>query len=123
MKRRKKRKIAFEESSGNIFADLDIANPEEALAKSQIVWEITKVIKKKKLTQAQVAKVLGIGQPKVSLLLRGYLKSFSLERLFRFLNDLGQDIYIKIKPSSRSRHGSTMVGNSPSNFRIAALGK
>lgn len=62
-------------------------------------------------------------QLKVSLLLRVYLKSFSMERLFRFLNDLGQDIYIKITPSSHHGHGSTMIGDSPSNARVAALGK
>lgn len=123
MKKRKKREIEHEESSGNIFADLGVANPEDALAKSQIVLEINKIIKKKKLTQSKVAKILGIAQPKVSLLLRGYLKSFSLERLFRFLNDLGQDIYIKIVPSSHAGHGCTMIGDSPSNARIAALGR
>jgi predicted XRE-type DNA-binding protein len=121
VKKRKKREIEYEESCGNVFADLGIANPEEALAKSQIVLEIATIIKRKKLTQAKVAKILRIAQPKVSLLLRGYLKSFSLERLFRFLNDLGQDIYIKIVPTSHSRHGCTMIGDSPSNARIAAL--
>ncbi len=119
----KKREIAYEESCGNVFADLGIPNPEEALAKSQIVLEIATIIKRKKLTQARVAKILRIAQPKVSLLLRGYLKSFSLERLFRFLNDLGQDIYIKIVPSSHRSHGCTMIGDSPSNSRIAALRK
>ncbi len=102
---------------------MGLANPEEALAKAQLVWEIVKIIKKRKPTQKRVAAILKIAQPKVSLLLRGYLKSFSMERLFRFLNDLGQDIYIKITPSSHHGHGSTMIGNSPSNARIAALGK
>lgn len=115
--------IEYTESSGNVFADLGIDNPQEALAKSQLAWEIAKIIKKRKLTQKRVVAILKIAQPKVSLLLRGYLKSFSLERLFRFLNDLGQDIYIKITPSPHSGHGSTMIGDSPSNARIAALGK
>lgn len=121
--KKKSIEIEYEESSGNVFADLGISNPEEALAKSQLAWEIHKIIKKRKLTQAKVAKILKIDQPKVSLLLRGYLKSFSMERLFRFLNDLGQDIYIKITPSSRHRYGSTMIGDSPSKARMVALGK
>ena len=119
----KKRKIEYEESSGNIFADLDIPEPEEALAKSQVAIEIRRVIKRKKLTQIKAAKILKIDQPKVSLLLRGYLTNFSLERLFRFLNDLGQDVYISIAPSSRSGHGSTRIEDSLSRPRIAALGK
>ena len=122
---RKKRlgKIEYTESSGNVFADLGIPNPEEALAKSEIVLKIHDIIKKKKLTQAKVAKILKISQPKVSLLLRGYLTDFSLERLLRFLNDLGQDVYISIVPSSHRGHGSTRIGDSPSNFRVAALSK
>ncbi len=40
--------IEYTESSGNVFADLD--NPEEALAKSEIVLKIQAIIKKKKLT-------------------------------------------------------------------------
>lgn len=120
MKRRKK--LEFEKSSGNVFADLEVENPEEALAKSQIARQIQNVIKKKKLTQAKVAKILKIAQPKVSLLLRGYLTNFSLERLFRFLNDLGQDVHISISPSLHRRHGRTHVGTK-SQIRIAALSK
>ncbi len=124
-KLRKKRlgEIEYTESSGNVFADLGISNPEEALAKAEIAMKIHDVIKKKKLTQAKAAKMLKISQPKISLLLRGYLADFSLERMLRFLNDLGQDVYISIVPSSRSRRGSTMISDSPSNARIAMSGK
>lgn len=123
MKKKKLGNIEYTESSGNVFADLDIPNPEEALAKSKIVIKIHDIIKKKKLTQAKAAKILKISQPKISLLLRGYLTDFSLERLLRFLNDLGQDVIISIIPSSHSSHGCTMIGDSSSNARIAALGK
>ncbi len=115
--------IEYIEGSGNIFADLGISNPEEALAKAEIALKIGDIVKKKKLTQAQAAKILKISQPKVSLLLRGYLTNFSLERLLRFLNDLGQDVYISIKPASGSKQGSTKIGEIPSKARIAALGK
>lgn len=121
--KRQKKAMEFEESSGNVFADLGVARPDEALAKSWVALEIGRVIKHKRLTQVQVAKLLGIGQSKVSLLLRGYLTNFSLERLFRFLNDLGQDVVISILPSKKkSRHGSTRIGNATAS-RIAALSK
>src|ERR1700734_2445516 len=120
MKKPKPKKIDYEESSGNIFADIGLPNPEEALAKSQVAIEIRRIIKKKKLTQAKAAKILKIDQPKLSRLLRGYLTNFSLERLFRFLNDLGQDIYVTITPSSHRGHGNTLIGDSPSNVRVAA---
>lgn len=122
---RKKRlgNIEYTESSGNVFADLGIPNPDEALAKAEIAMKIRSLIKKKKLTQAKAAKLLKISQPKISLLLRGYLIDFSLERLLRFLNDLGQDVYISIVPSAHRGHGSTMIGDSPSNASIAALAR
>jgi predicted XRE-type DNA-binding protein len=114
--------IEYTEGSDNIFADIGIPNPEEAMAKAQVAMRIGDTIKKKKLTQAKAAKILKISQPKVSLLLRGYLTDFSLERLLRFLNDLGQDVCITITPASHG-HGRTWVGNSLSNKRTVALGR
>src|SRR3989338_4640830 len=81
--------IEYTESSGNVFADLGIDNPEEALAKSEIVLKIQAIIKKKKLTQAKAAKILKITQPKISLLLRGCLPVHSLLLIFRSLNARG----------------------------------
>src|SRR6266446_1606214 len=116
-----KKKIAYEDSSGNVFADLGIENPEEALAKSELARQIGKLIKKKKLTQKQAAEILGIDQPKISALIRGRLRSFSLERLIRFLNELGQDVSIMISPSKSESRGHTWISESYSNTQIAAL--
>lgn len=118
------KKMTYEESSGNVFADLGFENPEEALAKSELARQIAKIIKRRKLTQRDAAEILGIDQPKISALTRGRLRSFSLERLFRFLNELGQDVSIVIHPAkSHSARGHTSIGESHSNTRIAALGK
>ena len=122
LKKKRVGDIEYTVGSDNIFRDLGLENPEEALAKAEIVLKIQTVIKKKKLTQAKAAKVLKISQPKISLLLRGYLEDFSLERLLRFLNDLGQDVYISIVASG-SGHGSTRIGDSPSTAKIAALSR
>lgn len=55
---------------------------------------------------------IGIDQAKISLLMTGKLAGFSLERLFRFLNDLGQDVAINIKPKVKTREkGLTIVGS------------
>ncbi len=85
-------KKKFVEGSGNVFADLGLPNPETCLEKSKIVYEITQIIKQRKLTQAEAAKILGIDQPQVSALMRGKFYKFSLERLLRFMAALGKRI-------------------------------
>lgn len=104
-KQRHDEEIECEMSSGNVFADLGIENPEEELTKAKLVWEIEQIIKRKKLTQVKAAEVMGINQPKVSALMRRKLDGFSVERLIHFLNTLGQDIDIVVrqKPASRKQ--------------------
>lgn len=90
-------------STGNIFADLEFADAEERMAKTNLALQINTLIKHKKFTQKQAAELLDIDQPKISALSTGKLSGFSLERLFRFLTILGQDITINITPKARSK--------------------
>lgn len=108
-KRKDAAPVIIEESSGNVFADLELKNPEELLAKAQLVQRIADIIAERKLTQAQAAKLLGIDQPKVSALLRGKLEGFSTDRLFRFLNALGRDVEIVIRPARQEGDADTRV--------------
>ena len=96
-------KIKVEVGSGNVFADLELPNPEEHLAKAELASRIGEAIRQKRLSQAATAGLLGIDQPKVSRLLRGHLTNFSAERLIHFLNRLGRDVEIVVKPTPRSR--------------------
>jgi predicted XRE-type DNA-binding protein len=96
-------KIKVEVGSGNVFADLELPNPEEHLAKAELASRIGEAIRQRRLTQAATAHLLGIDQPKVSRLLRGYLTNFSTERLMHFLTLLGRDVEIVVKPAPRSR--------------------
>src|SRR3990172_6294687 len=93
----------YKVSSGNVFADLGLDAPEEALAKAELTAKIAQIIDAKGLTQAAAAKVLGIDQPKVSALLRGKLTGFSTERLVKFLNTLGRDVEIVVRDRPRAR--------------------
>lgn len=88
----------MERSSGNVFADLNIPEPDLYLAKANLAHQICAIIRSRQLTQVQAAKIMGINQPKVSALVRGNLDGFSSDRLFKFLNLLGQDIEILIHP-------------------------
>src|SRR5262245_26593642 len=101
--------VPIEPSSGNVFADLGLKDPEELLAKAELVQRIADIIAERKLTQVRAAKLLGIDQPKVSALLRGKLDGFSTDRLFRFLNALGRDVEIVIRPARHSEAETRVV--------------
>ncbi len=93
----------YTESSGNVFADVGLPDADTLLIKAELVRQIDHCITSRRLTQAQAAEILGIDQPKVSALRRGNLRGFSLERLTRFLNALGNDVDIVIRPKPRTR--------------------
>lgn len=99
----------IEVGSGNIFRDLGVKNPEEALMKAKLAVVIGSLIRDLHLTQSAVAAKLGIDQPKVSLLLRGRLREFSVERLFRFVSALEQDIVITIRPHTNKSTGERVL--------------
>lgn len=99
-----------EEGSTNIFADLGFPNPEEHLAKAGLVVQIIEIIRQRCLSQSAAADLLGIDQPKVSALMRGQLRNFSLDRLCRFLNALDKDVDIVVKDKPKSRRcGETHI--------------
>ncbi len=120
----KKRKI--EVSSGSAYADLGYKNYQEMETKADLTIEINKEIKKKKLTQTKAAKLLGISQPKLSELLRGHFRGYSVERLMHFLTELGKDVDIIIS-SKKTRKARVNVYHSNSEYRqtipMAAKGK
>src|ERR1022692_3536904 len=91
-------------SSGNVFADLNLPEADDLLAKAELMTKIIAEIQRRRLTQAQAASLLGIDQPKILALKQGKLAGFSIERLMRFLLLLGRDVEISIrnKPKSRS---------------------
>lgn len=81
----------FIKSSGNIFADLELPDAKERLAKAELARKIDLILKRKKLTQVQAAKILDITQPEISNLLSGKLSGFSTDLLSKFHAALTQD--------------------------------
>jgi predicted XRE-type DNA-binding protein len=102
--------IKVQKSSGNLFADLGLRNPKDRLVKAALAHRIGQILADRGLTQTQAAKLMGLDRPKISALLQGKLKGFSAERLFRCLNDLGQEVEITIRPTPQvGRRGDTRV--------------
>ncbi len=93
-------------SSGNIFADLGLANAAEHEIKARVAVIISRAIAAQRLTQTAAATRTGIAQPDLSKILRGNFSGFSLERLLGAATKLGSDVEIKIK-APRKKHGAT----------------
>ena len=109
-------KEEIEKSSGNLYADLGRKNSEEMESKAALARAIYRIIKQKKLSQPKAAELLGIPQPSLCKLLQGKIAGFSTDRLLKFLNQLGLDVDIKIKPAKttvkRRTVGRTSVSTS-----------
>ena len=97
------KRINVEQSSGNVFADIGLPNPQERLAKADLAIRIAEAIRARRLTQVRAARLLKIDQPKISRLSRGQLSGFSTERLMHFLTMLGRDVEIIVRRVPRSR--------------------
>lgn len=118
-------KEEIEKSSGNLYVDLGHKKAEEKHAKAMLAITIYKIIKQRRLSQTKVSKLLGIPQSAISRLLQGKLSGFSTDRLLRILNQLGQDVDIKVKPirpSNRKRSVGRTAVFAPS-FPMAAKGR
>jgi predicted XRE-type DNA-binding protein len=101
--------VEFERSSGNIFADLGLAQPEELKTKLVLAVRLNERIKAMHLKQSDVASILGIAQPNVSALSNYKLDNFSSEKLLEFFNALGYDVDVLIRPALHTRRGSMQV--------------
>lgn len=84
-------------SSGNVFADVNLPQPDSLQLKARLTQLIVRIIKGRGWTQQQAAEVLGVKQPEVSELCRGQrLDHYSVERLLHFLSSLEQEVTITV---------------------------
>lgn len=94
---------AITRGSGNVFADLGLADAEELQTKLRLAYALNTIIAALRLTQREAAARLGLNQPKVSALRNYKLEGYSVERLMTLLNALDRDVEIVIRKKPRSR--------------------
>ena len=97
----KRKSLERDPSSGNVFADIGMPDASEHILKAGLVARIERTIRQRELTQAAAAELMNIDQPKVSAMLAGQFRGYSVERLMRFLVALGHDVEIVVKPRKR----------------------
>jgi predicted XRE-type DNA-binding protein len=84
-------------SSGNVFIDLGYSPDEAAILqmRADLMADLRKWIKAKRLTQAKAAEILGVSQSRVSDLIRGKWERFSLEMLITLATKAGIRVTLK----------------------------
>jgi predicted XRE-type DNA-binding protein len=85
------------DSSGNVFADLGFSPDEAAILqmRADLMANLRKFIKAKKLTQIKAAEILGVSQSRVSDLIRGKWERFSLEMLITLATRAGMHVRLR----------------------------
>jgi predicted XRE-type DNA-binding protein len=104
-------RISHERSSGNVFADIGFTPAEAAdlTARSTLIMAIKDAVQHRKLTQQEAARLCGTDQPTLSKVFRGRMESVTIDRLASWLNALGQDVEITVKPAPRSRRQGRLL--------------
>ena len=91
----------IEEGGTNVYADLGRPDAQEMLIKAQLAAKIGEIIKRRRLTQAEAASIIGLPQPKLSGLLRGHFRGISEAKMLNCLTRLGRDVTIVVRPARR----------------------
>jgi len=103
MAKRTRESLGITRGSMNVFEDLGYPHAAERQAKLRLAYALNQVLKDRRLSQADAAKVLGVTQPKISALRHYKLAGFSVERLMNLLTALDRDVEIVIRRKPRSR--------------------
>ncbi len=85
----------IEKGSTDGYADRGMVNTDEMTAKAQLSAKIAEIIKRRRLTQVQAAKLLGMSQSNLSNILRG--RGISEAKMMRCLTLLDRDAQIVVE--------------------------
>ena len=85
------------DSCGNVFLDLGLPPDEAAILqiRADLMAELRKFIKSKRLSQTQAVRLLAISESRVSDLLNGRWERFSLEILVALATRAGMRVHLK----------------------------
>jgi predicted XRE-type DNA-binding protein len=123
-KMRRKQGIKIEKGSGNVYADLGLAESDELFTRAQIGFHVVKILNEQKLKQRQIGGVLGIEQPEVSHLMNGHFSRFSAEKLLAFLHklEIKVTIYISLRKKGEPYQQVSFVSSKPTGKNQSSPG-
>lgn len=83
--------MKIENSSGNVYADIGVANPEQMLRKARIVAQISQVITYSEGRISRAVGILGLSETELKQLLHGHFHDYQEADLVEYLEKLHQN--------------------------------
>ena len=94
--------LKIEKGSGNIFRDLGFP-PGEAqnlIMRAELMIKIEQFVSKSGMTQKEAARLLGITQPRLNLLLKRKIELFSLDALVNMVARAGMQVKLTVRKAA-----------------------
>jgi predicted XRE-type DNA-binding protein len=90
------------QASGDVFRDLGFSasEAENLRLRSAMMNALIAQIEKRKLTQSEAARLLGVRQPRVSDLMRGKIHLFSIDTLVNMLASAGLRVDLRVRQAA-----------------------
>ncbi|MGK7959442.1 helix-turn-helix domain-containing protein [Crocosphaera sp.] len=103
-------KPVFEESSGNVFADLGLENADELFIRGKIGIQVIRLVKQRNLKEKEISELLEISLSEVSDLMKGEFQKFTEGKLLNFLKRLDMEITLYLRPcKGANQETETMI--------------
>lgn len=96
------KRLKIEKGSGNIFSDLGFP-PGEAqnlIMRAELMVKIEQFVRKSGMTQKEAARLLGITQPRLNLLLKRKIGLFSLDALVNMVARAGMQVKLTVRKAA-----------------------
>ena len=95
--------MKMQESIDNVFKDLGFPGEEAENLKvrADLMIQISKLIRSRRLTQTRAAALFGVTQPRVSDLIRGKIERFSIDTLVAMLGHAGVQVQFTLGRKSK----------------------
>jgi len=89
--------------SGNVFRDLGLADADKEHLRAQLAAEIIGIVRQRKLTQREAAKLTGLTQAEVSHIKNAKLAGFTIDRMVTVLSKLDRQVKMEVVRPGRKR--------------------
>lgn len=96
------RRLKIEKGSGNVFRDIGFppGQAQNLFMRAELMLKIEQFVRKSGMTQKEAARLLGITQPRLNLLLKRKIELFSLDALVNMVARAGMQVKLTVRKAA-----------------------